>query len=92
MKATPYRPRAHVFVCANHRANDDPLGGGCGARGEAVFKALKARARGSDVWVAQTNCLGLCPKTGCTVAITPSMNYLIEVEESDVDAVLSAAR
>jgi (2Fe-2S) ferredoxin len=92
MKVSPYRPRVQLLVCTNQRADSDPLGGGCGVRGESVFNALKARARGSDIWVARTSCLGLCPKTGCTVAIAPSMQYLIEVEDSDVDAVLSAAR
>ena len=29
-------PKLHLFVCANVRDASDPLGAGCGARGEAV--------------------------------------------------------
>ncbi len=94
MKASSYRPRVHLFVCANRRSDDDPLGGGCGARGDAVFDAFKAatRARGlvSAVWVTKTHCLGLCPKIGCTVGIAPAMRYLVDVETSSVDEVLDA--
>lgn len=92
MKLSPYRPRVQLLVCTNQRAESDPLGGGCGVRGESVFAELKARTRGSDIWVARASCLGLCPKSGCTVAIAPAMRYLIEVDDSDVDAVLSAAQ
>lgn len=92
MKLSPYRPRAQLLVCTHERAASDPLGGGCGARGEEVFAALKERARGGSLWVARASCLGLCPKRGCTVAIAPAMQYLVEVEPADVDAVLSAAR
>lgn len=92
MRTSPLRPRVQLLVCANERGADDPLGGGCGARGEAVFAALKRRTRGSDVWVARTSCLGLCPRVGCTVAIAPAMKYLVEVSEGDLDDVLNAAR
>ncbi len=92
MKPSPYRPHAQLLVCTHLRTASDPLGGGCGARGEEVFAALKERTRGSSVWVARSSCLGLCPQRGCTVAIAPAMQYLIEVEPADVDEVLSAAR
>lgn len=91
MKLSPYKPRVHLFVCVNRRDQSDPLGGGCGDRGEEVFAALKARPV-PGVWVARSRCLGLCPKRGCTVAITPAMQYLVDVEPTDVDAILSAAR
>jgi (2Fe-2S) ferredoxin len=91
MKASPYRARVQIFVCANRRGETDPLGGGCGERGEAVFTALKARPQ-AGVWVTKTHCLGLCPKRGCTVTIAPAMQSFVEVEPSDVDALLSAAR
>jgi len=93
VKVSPYRPRVHLFVCVNRRAASDPLGEGCGDRGEAVFAELKKR---TSHWVTRTQCLGLCPKRGCTVAIAPSMQYVVEVEPGDVDALLggevSAAR
>lgn len=97
MKQSSYRARTHLFVCANRRAEDDPLGTGCGERGERVFAALKTSTRPlvSSVWVTKTHCLGLCPKRGCTVAIAPAMEYLVDVEETDVPAIvaaLSAAR
>lgn len=89
MKASPYRARVHLFVCTNRRNPNDPLGGGCGDRGEAVFRALKGHTPGG-VWVAQTSCLGLCPKSGCTVAIAPAMQYLVEVGVEDVPNILAA--
>jgi len=92
MKPSPYRPRVHLLVCANQRSGDDPLGAGCGARGERVFALLKTgtRARTGEVWVTKTHCLGLCPKRGCTVAVAPAMQYLVEVEEADVDPLIAA--
>jgi (2Fe-2S) ferredoxin len=91
VKPSPYRARVQIFVCANRRAAGDPLGEGCGDRGDAVFAALKKRPA-SGVWVTRTHCLGLCPKRGCTVTIAPAMQSFVEVEESDLDAILSAAR
>ncbi|MGZ3453626.1 MAG: hypothetical protein ACXVEF_28740 [Polyangiales bacterium] len=91
MKPSPYRARVQIFVCANRRAPGDPLGDGCGDRGDAVFSALKVKPI-AGLWVTRTHCLGLCPKRGCTVTIAPAMQSLIEVEPSDVDAILSAAR
>jgi (2Fe-2S) ferredoxin len=93
MRSSQLRPRLHVYVCGNRRDADDPLGSGCGDDGEAVFSALKARTRSLDprsVWVTRTQCLGLCPKRGCTVAVAPSMQYLVEVELDDVEPLVSA--
>jgi (2Fe-2S) ferredoxin len=74
MRAAP-RPRTHLFVCANQR-DASSLGPGCGARGEALYEALKAEvgARGlvRDVWVTKTHCLGICPEKGATTACYPS--------------------
>jgi len=92
MKLSPYKPRVHLFVCVNQRDESDPLGGGCGERGEEIFAELKKRAIGSSTWVARTRCLGLCPKRGCTVMVAPAMQYFVEVEKDDLDALLSAAR
>lgn len=92
MKPSPYRARVHLYVCANQRPSEDPLGSGCGDRGEVVFHALKKATRGTDVWVTKTHCIGLCPKHGCSVMIAPAMQYFTDVEEKDVDAIVSAAR
>ena len=92
MIGAPYRARIHLYVCANQRNPDDPLGGGCGARGDTIFLALKARTRGSSTWVTKTHCLGLCPKRGCTVSVAPAMQYFVDVEEDDLDELLNAAR
>jgi (2Fe-2S) ferredoxin len=89
MKPSPYRPRVQLFVCANRRAAGDPLGDGCGDRGDAVFAALKARAH-RGLWVTRTHCLGLCPKTGCTVTVAPQMQSFVEVTVDDVDEILQA--
>lgn len=72
MRFAPYQPKIHFLVCANRRGPESPLGPGCGERGEAVFVALKAKVAAARayqaVWVTQTACLGVCPKSGATVA------------------------
>ncbi len=94
MKLATLEPKAHLFVCANRRAEGDPLGSGCAERGEAVYGALKrevaARGRVRDTWVARTQCLGLCPQRGCAVAVSPAGRYLLEVEPGDAPAILDA--
>jgi (2Fe-2S) ferredoxin len=94
MKLASLKPRVHLFVCTNARPPGDPLGGGCGDRGEAVFAALKreVNARGlvRSVWVARSHCIGHCPKRGCTVAVSPTGSYLVEVEPADAGAILDA--
>lgn len=93
MRVALLRPVAHVHVCTHARGPSDPLGPGCGGRGEAVFAALgKERARRRlvrDVWLARSSCLGQCPRLGCTVAIGPL--HLVEVEPGDAGAVLDEA-
>jgi (2Fe-2S) ferredoxin len=70
-------PRLHLFVCANRR-EDSPLGPGCGARGDAVYDALKRevaeRGAVSEVWVTKTHCLGVCPERGATIARYPGLH------------------
>jgi (2Fe-2S) ferredoxin len=94
MKDSRFVPaRAQLFVCVNRRAPDDPLGGGCSVRGEAVYDALRtaieAAGQRSAVWLAKTYCLGICPKVGCCVAISPGKTILTEVTPDDVPAVLA---
>jgi hypothetical protein len=70
MRAAP-RPRLHLFVCVNRREGS-PLGPGCAERGDALYDALKsevlARRKVAEIWVTKTQCLGICPKRGATVA------------------------
>jgi hypothetical protein len=85
-------PRLHLFVCANRREGS-PLGPGCGDRGDALYDALKAEvaARGehTTTWVTKTHCLGICPKSGATVARYPGKDPILEgVEVADVAALL----
>lgn len=87
-------PRLHLFVCA-HRREGSPLGPGCGEHGDAVYDALKsavAQIRGgtTTVWVTKTHCLGICPKSGCTVARYPNVECPIAtgVTPADVPALL----
>jgi (2Fe-2S) ferredoxin len=90
------QPRLHLLVCTNAREGS-PLGPGCGARGDAVYDALKqavaaAGATGS-AWVTRTHCLGICPKRGATVARYPAPAegpIVTEVEPRDAAALLSA--
>jgi (2Fe-2S) ferredoxin len=87
MRAAPLVPSVHLFVCANRRPPDSPLGTGCGDVGEAVFRLLKDEVakRGAyrAIWVTQTHCLGICPKRGCTVAVYPRQQVVSEVEAGD---------
>lgn len=74
MRPASFQPQLQLFVCANERGNESPLGRGCGERGRAVFAELKREAarRGlaSTVWVTETKCLGVCPREGCALAIS----------------------
>ena len=94
MKLSALKPRVHLYVCTNERRAGDPLGEGCGARGAATYAALKAavarRGLVSSVWVARTGCLGICPKEGCTVGLSPGPRYVEEVGAHDADALLDA--
>jgi (2Fe-2S) ferredoxin len=88
-------PTAHLFVCSNRRPADSPLGPGCGTAGEEVFAALKqavlGKGRAASVWVTQTQCLGICPKRGATVAIYPEGAIFAEAVTADVAALLERA-
>jgi (2Fe-2S) ferredoxin len=88
-------PDVHLFVCANRRADDSPLGRGCGDAGEQVFAAMKAEVarRGAfrTTWVTKTSCLGVCPKSGATVAVYPRGAVYSEVDEMDATGLLDAA-
>jgi hypothetical protein len=87
-------PRAHLFVCANTRAEGSPLGEGCGARGEALYAELKSEVarRGlvTAAWITKTHCLGVCPRAGATVAEDPA-GRLPEASAGDAGALLDAA-
>ncbi len=98
MKPSPVPlPAAQLFVCVNRRPPGDPLGEGCGARGDLVYDTAKRAvlaARGaSKVWVTRTYCLGICPKQGATAqrlvqrAQTPAALFT-EVTPADVPALL----
>ena len=88
-------PQLHLFVCANHRDADSPLGPGCGDEGERVFAIMKAEVarRGAyrAIWVTKTHCLGVCPKRGATVAVYPRGTLYSEVDETEAAALLDAA-
>ena len=86
-------PRLHLLVCVNERPPTDPLGAGCGARGQAVYERLKEevtrRGEVGSVWVTRTLCLGICPKAGCTVAVYPAGKVLRDVVPEDAPALLT---
>ena len=88
-------PRVHLFVCANRREADAPLGPGCAERGDAVYDVMKeavaVRGLVRAVWVTKTHCLGICPKRGATVAVYPRQRIRMGVEIGDVDTVISEA-
>ncbi len=80
-------PKLHVFVCANRREASSPLGMACGERGDAVFAALKSwvaeRGVYAGVWVTETRCLGICPPTGCTIALYPEGQIVSQLTIED---------
>lgn len=85
-------PRLHLFVCANRREGS-PLGPGCGDRGDEVYDALKrevaARGAVASTWITKTSCLGICPRSGCTVARYPGGGSIVtEVTPADAPALL----
>ncbi len=97
MRPAPFRPSsAHLFVCTNARDLHDPLGAGCGARGRALYDALKrAVTRGglvSRVWVSRTHCLGVCPQVGAALAVSPTGGLFTEVDAGDADGLVAAVR
>ena len=93
MRPAAFQPQLQLFVCANERAADAQLGPGCGARGRAVFAALKreAQRRGlaSSVWVTETKCLGVCPKDGCALAISHGGGVFEGVSVDDARALIA---
>jgi hypothetical protein len=101
MRAATLLPTVHLFVCANRRAEDSPLGAGCSAVGDAVYDRFKEEVarRGAyrDVWVTKTGCLGICPAHGCTVALysrqplQPRQRIVAEVEAADAPALFASA-
>lgn len=95
MRPARLRPLRQIFVCTNRRADDDPLRSSCGAVGPGLYVALKSAVLrssvGRDVWVTATGCLGHCPRRGGSVVIHPLNEHLVEVDASDVAAILQAA-
>ena len=87
------RPNLHLFVCANRREGS-PLGPGCGERGDVLYDALKREVavtrRFTDTWVTKTQCLGICPKHGVTIARYPSSQPILQdVTPADIPALLA---
>ncbi len=95
MRSAPVVPAVHLFVCVNRRDAGSPLGTGCGAAGDVVYEAMKREVaqRGAfrAVWITRAQCLGVCPKRGCTVAIYPRQRIVADVEETDVPALFAGA-
>ncbi len=85
-------PKLHVLVCANQRDSTSPLGIGCGERGAAVYAALKdwvaERGLYAPVWVTETRCLGICPRSGCTLALYPEGKIVSEATVEDALALV----
>jgi (2Fe-2S) ferredoxin len=86
MERAPLAPDVHLFVCTNVRDASSPLGTGCGARGEVVWRgAFRA------IWVTRTHCIGICPRRGCTVACYPERAIERDVELADVPTLFARA-
>jgi (2Fe-2S) ferredoxin len=93
VRLAAFQPQLQLFVCANERADDAPLGPGCGARGREVFAELKREAmrRGlaTRVWVTETKCLGVCPREGCALAISSGGGVFEGVTAADARTLMS---
>lgn len=96
MKPAAFQPLTQVFVCTHARAPTDPLRSGCGAAGPAVFTALKRASLEQrlprNTWVTATGCMGLCPASGCSVAVMPRHQHYVEVTADDVEALVGTLR
>jgi microcystin degradation protein MlrC len=83
-------------VCVNRRAEDNPLGGGCGARGDDLHAALLGEIGRqrlyATVWLSRSYCVGACPRTGAAVALTPGGTVLTEALPTDAVEILRQAR
>jgi (2Fe-2S) ferredoxin len=95
MRPAPLAPDVHFFVCTNRRAPGDPLGSGCGDAGDAVYAQMKSevarRSAYRAIWVTRAQCLGLCPRRGCAVAVYPRQQIISEAEPDDVVALFERA-
>lgn len=94
MREQKQLPLLHIFVCANRRDASSPLGPGCGDHGEEAYAALKdevaRRGAFASAWITKTHCLGVCPKSGCTIAMYDRARSLYsEVTPKDALALLS---
>lgn len=96
MRDAPLTPAlGQIFVCTNRRAPGDPLGEGCAAAGDAVHAAVAAelarRGLRPALWLARTHCLGVCPRRGAAVALSPGGELLTEALAADASAIVDRA-
>lgn len=87
---------SHIFVCVNRRAEDNPLGGGCGQRGDDLHAALLAEIGRqrlyTSVWLSRSYCVGACPRKGAAVALAPGDTVLTEALPADAAEIVACAR
>jgi (2Fe-2S) ferredoxin len=82
----------HVLVCTNDRDSEYACCAGVG--GEAVLAAVKEWLRErdvfwTDVYVADTSCLGLCSEHGVAVAVQPRNEWYSDVTPDEVPDLLA---
>lgn len=83
--------KKHVFICTNHRPEDDPRGS-CAAKGsEAIrdrFKELmKARGIKGAMRANAAGCLDQCAQ-GCTVVVYPEAVWYGKITLADVEEIV----
>ena len=84
----------HFLVCTNRRTPDAGMPS-CGANcGTDIVEALR-RARGENgltasVFIAETSCLGPCPKAGATVVVYPEAVWYVGVTLHDVAEIVAS--
>ena len=89
---TTLQRKRYLFVCINHRAEDDPKGCCALKNSEEVYRALKAevatRGLGKfEVRVCTSSCLDQCA-TGVTVLVEPDHFFYGRVTVADVPEIV----
>jgi len=88
------KPKRHVFVCTNRRAEDAQMPSCAPNGGMDVLDAfLKERAMLGlfrSVYITQSLCLGICPEKGGTVVIYPDGVWYVGVRADDVREIFAA--
>lgn len=85
------KPKCHIFVCTSSRMNGQPKGY-CNSKAateivENFMEEIRDRDLGSEVFVSNTGCFGLCEK-GPIVVVYPENIWYGGVTPDDVEEIM----